>query len=88
MISTVSLLVTFETLAARFSLGQDPALQRLVQIIHSLGVGDLPVLEAAGPGRLLTGIRARAADDDTLLKHARSIFVDHYPELQQEAEST
>lgn len=33
------LLVTFETLLASFGLAQDPALQRLAQIVHCLDVG-------------------------------------------------
>lgn len=86
--SPTGLLVTFETLLASFDLNQDPALQRLAQIVHCLDVGGPPMPEAAGLERVLQGIRARARDDDCLLKDAGRIFDDLYLAFQQEAEST
>lgn len=82
------LLVTFETLLASFGLAQDPALQRLAQIVHCLDVGGLPVPEAAGLERLLKGIRARSADDDALLSDAGRVLDDLYLAYQQETPAT
>jgi hypothetical protein len=86
--SPAGLLVTFETLMASFGLDQDPALQRLAQIVHCLDVGGLPVPEAAGLERVLAGIRARTRNDDSLLKDAARLFDDLYLAFQQEAKPT
>lgn len=86
--SPAGLQVTFETLLTSFGLAQDPALQRLAQIIHYLDVGGLPVPEAAGLECVLTGIRARSPDDDSLLNDAGATFNDLYLAFQEEARST
>jgi len=86
--SPTGLLVTFETLMASFGLNRDPALQRLAQIVHCLDVGGLPVPEAAGLERVLTGIRARTTDDDSLLNDAGRVFDDLYLAFQQETKPT
>jgi hypothetical protein len=82
--SPSGLMVTFETLLASFNLGHDPALQRLAKIVHCLDVGGPPVPEAAGLERLLTGIRARTSDDDSLLNDAGRVFDDLYLAFQEE----
>jgi hypothetical protein len=86
--SPTGLLVTFETLMASFGLNQDPALQRLAQIVHCLDVGGLPVPEAAGLECMLTGIRARTNDDDSLFNDAGRIFDDLYLAFRQEISPT
>lgn len=57
-------LVSFEVLIESFTLMDDPALRRLAALVHFLDVGGLPVPEAAGFAAILTGARARLADDD------------------------
>ncbi|MCO6413988.1 MAG: chromate resistance protein, partial [Thiogranum sp.] len=80
------LLVTFETLIESFGLHEDAALRRLAQIVHCLDVGGLTVAEAAGLERILSGIRARTRNDDSLLKAAGRVFDDLYLAFQHEAE--
>lgn len=67
--------VTFEVLAASFDLEQDAALTRIAALVHYLDVGGIPVAEAPGFVRMLEGLRARAADDDTFLREA-SVMLD------------
>lgn len=76
--------VTFEVLAASFSLDTDPALARIAAIVHFLDVGGAPVAEAAGIEAVLAGLRAAAADDDRLLAEARRVFDSLYTNYQQE----
>lgn len=79
--------VTFEVLAASFSLDADPALMRIAQIVHCLDVGGVPVAEAAGIEAVLAGARAALAnegDDDQLLKEASRIFDSLYTNYRQE----
>ncbi|MDM0109710.1 chromate resistance protein [Variovorax sp. J22R24] len=59
--------VTFETLMASFGLEEDPALNRLGAMVHSLDVGGEPVSEASGFAAMLAGARERLPDDDALL---------------------
>jgi hypothetical protein len=60
-------LVTFEVLAAAFSLDGDPGLARLGALVHYLDVGGETVAEAAGFEAMLAGLRDAAMDDDALL---------------------
>jgi hypothetical protein len=62
--------VTFEVLAARFGLDDDPALARIAAAVHFLDVGGIPVAEANGLETMLKGAKDRARDDDTLLAEA------------------
>jgi hypothetical protein len=59
--------VTFEVLAAAFSLDEDPALKRLGAMVRALDVGEGFVPEAGGFEAMLAGARQRLADDDALL---------------------
>lgn len=70
--------VTFEVLIESFALVDDPALRRLAALVHFLDVGGLPVPEAAGFAAILTGARARLADDDAFLAEASQILDDLY----------
>ena len=65
--------VTFEVLAASFSLEQ-PAIIRLGQLVHFLDVGGVQPSEAAGVESVLAGLRASLADDDQLLAAASAVF--------------
>lgn len=60
--------VTFEVLVDSFGLGQDEALGRLGELVHSLDVGGAVVPEASGFEALMTGARQRTTDDDALLQ--------------------
>ena len=66
--------VTFEVLAASFSLDGDARLQRLAAAVHYLDVGGIPVPEAAGLESVLAGLRELHADDDRLAAAAAAIF--------------
>lgn len=59
--------VTFEVLAVSFALDHDIALSRIGHVVHYLDVGGVPVPEAAGLAAIVTGARARAANDDELI---------------------
>ncbi len=65
--------VTFEVLAASFSLEQ-PAVVRLGQLVHFLDVGGAQPLEAAGVESVLAGLRASLSNDDQLLAAASAVF--------------
>lgn len=66
--------VTFETLLVSFGLEDDPALAKLAAIVHFLDVGGVPVPDAAGVERVLSGARRRCRNDNELLAAARDIF--------------
>jgi hypothetical protein len=74
--------VTFEVLMESFGLQQDRALQRLAALVHFLDVGGTPVPEAAGLTSLLTGMRARLSDDDTMQQEASRLLDDLYAAYQ------
>lgn len=76
--------VTFEVLATSFGLETDPAIARIGTIVHYLDVGGVPVAEAAGIEAVLGGLRAAAANDDTLLTDAERVFDSLYKNYQQE----
>ncbi len=65
--------VTFEVLAASFSLEQ-PVIARLGQLVHFLDVGGAQPLEAAGVESVLAGLRTSLVDDDQLLAAASTVF--------------
>jgi hypothetical protein len=66
--------VTFEVLAAKFGLGDDPALAKIGAAVHFLDVGGIPVPDATGLETMLKGAREDARDDDALLAHALRTF--------------
>lgn len=59
--------VTFEVLLASFGLDEDAGLLKLAAIVHALDVGGPTTPEALGFEAILSGARARLADDDALL---------------------
>lgn len=67
--------VTFEVVATRFGLVDDPAIARLGALVRELDTGGLPVAEAAGVEAVLRGLRAlHAEDDDALLRASMPVF--------------
>ena len=66
--------VTFEVVAEAFGLRDDPAVERLGQLVHYLDTGGIPVDEAAGVEAMVRGLHARHADDDALLAAALPLF--------------
>lgn len=66
--------VSFEVLAASFSLDADPRLQRIARAVHFLDIGGIPVPEAAGLEAVLAGLREIHADDDPLTEAAATVF--------------
>lgn len=69
--------VTFETLLHSFALAQDPALQRLAHLVHTLDVGgNAP--EAAGFSFLFKGLKYRTPDDTALLAEGGQLLNDLY----------
>ncbi|MBI4742207.1 MAG: chromate resistance protein [Betaproteobacteria bacterium] len=66
--------VTFEVLLASFALDADPALARLAELVHYLDVGGIPVAEAPGVERVLSGARALCGNDDALLDEVSHVF--------------
>ncbi|HEX7437290.1 MAG TPA: chromate resistance protein ChrB domain-containing protein [Caldimonas sp.] len=66
--------VTFEVVAHSFGLDDDPAIQRLGELVHFIDVGGIPVDPAAGVETVLRGLQARHADDDALLAAACDVF--------------
>lgn len=70
--------VTFEVVAESFGLIQDPALQRLASLVHSIDIGGIPVDEAPGFEMLVRGLQARHADDNELLAATLPLFDAYY----------
>jgi hypothetical protein len=68
--------VTFEVLAATFSLDADPALAAIGAVVHFLDVGGIPAPDAKGLETMLRGIKEKAPGDDALLAEAMRVF-DH-----------
>lgn len=66
--------VTFEVLVASFGFAQDPSLASIGAAVHFLDVGGIAVADATGLETLLTGLRAKARDDDEMLREASRIF--------------
>lgn len=69
--------VSFETLLASFKLGDDPALARLANVVHTLDVGGTAP-EAAGLEAMLKGLKVRVHDDNVLLTEAGQLLDDLY----------
>lgn len=65
--------VTFEVIAARFSLEQ-AGISRMGQLVHFLDVGGVQPPEALGVESILAGLRDLAADDDVLLDQTCAVF--------------
>jgi hypothetical protein len=76
--------VTFEVLLASFDLEKDVALMRLGSLVHYLDVGGVPVAEAPGLERILSGARQQYDDDDKLLKEASKAFDFLYSSYSEE----
>ncbi len=66
--------VTFEVLLASFGLDDDPGLQRLGELVHSLDVGGVTTAEAQGFEAMLSGARQRLPDDDHLLEEIGNVL--------------
>jgi len=66
--------VTYETLLASFGLAADQALAAIGDAVHFLDVGGIPVADAKGLERILTGIRSKARSDDELALEAGKVF--------------
>jgi hypothetical protein len=60
---------SFETIVARYEL-DDPALDRIGQVVHEADIGDerYDAPEAPGVDALLRGLALRAADDDQMIE--------------------
>lgn len=78
--------VSFEVLAASFALDDDPAIARIAALVHVLDVGGAPLAQAAGVEAVLAGARARAADDDALLRAATQVFDSLYAAYSKETD--
>jgi hypothetical protein len=66
--------VTFEVLLASFGLEEDPGLDKLAVMVHSLDVGGPPNPEALGFEAILSGARSRLPDDDALLTEIGTVL--------------
>jgi hypothetical protein len=60
--------VTFEVLAASFTLDQDVGIARLGALVHQLDVGGIPIADGPGFATIMAGARKLQPDDDALLK--------------------
>jgi hypothetical protein len=67
---------TFETLLARFSLGDDPALHAIAEIVHDIDLKDEKFArpEAPGVAAVLGGIKRAHASDADRIRHGGAIF--------------
>lgn len=75
--------VTFEVVAASFGLDQDPALQRLGELVHFIDIGGIAVDEAPGLEMLVRGLQAQYAEDDAILAAALPLFDTLYAALRK-----
>lgn len=75
--------VTFEVVAQSFGLDDDPALQRLAELVHCIDVGGIPVDAAPGVETVVRGLQALHADDDALLAAALAVFDALYAAMRQ-----
>ena len=75
---------TFETLLARFSLG-DAALHTLAEIVHDIDVkdGKFARVEAAGIERVVAGIVGAHADDAARIERGRQLFDELYASVAE-----
>lgn len=66
--------VTFEVLVASFQLPSTAGMTKLAALVHALDAGGEAPVEAAGFEAILTGARARLADDNAFLAEVGSIL--------------
>jgi hypothetical protein len=66
---------SFETILVRYQL-DDPALERIGQVVHEADIGDerYDSPEAPGMDALLRGFALRAADDDQMIAMTRPLY--------------
>jgi hypothetical protein len=74
--------VTFEVIAASFSLDGDEALRKIGEAVHYIDIGGAASDEAAGVEAMVRGLQAQHADDDALLAGALSVFDSLYAGLR------
>lgn len=75
-------LVTFEVLMHNFEL-QNPALNKIAEIVHFLDVGGNEPAEALGIEKILQGLRSTITNDDQLLHLSNHIFDGLYADFQR-----
>jgi hypothetical protein len=66
--------VSFEVVAATFSLDDDPGIRGVGQLVHYVDFGGIPVDEAPGFELLVRGLQAQHKTDDALLGAALPLF--------------
>jgi len=66
--------VTFEVLGTSFGLENDAALASIGAAVHFLDIGGIPVADAKGLETVLTGVKAKARNDDELLLESMKVF--------------
>lgn len=76
--------VTFEVLVASFQLPSTPGMEKLSALVHALDAGGEAPPEAAGFEAILTGARARLADDDAFLAEVGTILDSLYAHYNKE----
>lgn len=76
--------VTFEVVLHAFGLGDDPALERVGQLVHYIDIGGIPADAAAGVETLVRGLMQQHADDDALLGASLPLFDALYTGLRGE----
>lgn len=76
--------VTFEVLLVSFGLEDDPGLQRLGGMVHSLDVGGATTPEAQGFEAILSGFKQRLPDDDHLLEEVGNVLDSLYAHFGQQ----
>jgi hypothetical protein len=74
--------VTFEVVAATFSLEGDPGIRSIGQLVHYIDIGGIPVDEAPGFELLVRGLQAQHKSDDALLEAALPLFDTLYAAMQ------
>ena len=75
-------LVTYEVLMHSFKL-QNPALNKIAEIVHFLDVGGNGPAEALGIEKILQGLRSTITNDDQLLQLSNHIFDGLYADFQR-----
>ena len=75
-------LVTSEVLMHSFKL-QNPALNKIAEIVHFLDVGGNEPAEALGIEKILQGLRSTITNDDQLLQLSNHIFDGLYADFQR-----
>ena len=75
-------LVTYEVLMHSFKL-QNPALNKIAEIVHFLDVGGNEPAEALSIEKILQGLRSTITNDDQLLHLSNHIFDGLYSDFQR-----